>query len=85
MFMRLIRRADRKRLGIAFNQIESPFFAVSKVRNARMHSGHIRGVDDLLRVHGRFPGRLSSDDLRRIATAVGDGDWLLVTNEPSLL
>ncbi|MHC8349229.1 hypothetical protein ACYZT7_07545 [Pseudomonas sp. RT4P38] len=82
MSLRLIRREDRKRLGIAFNKIESPFFATSKVQKALMQYGSITGVDDLLRAHGRSRGNLSNDDLRRMLAAVENGEWLLVSNDP---
>jgi len=82
MSLRLIRREDRKRLGIGFNKIESPFFATSKVEKALTQYSSVTGIDDLLRAHGRSRGHLSNNDLRRMLAAVADGDWLLVSNEP---
>ncbi|EJM51155.1 N-acetylmuramoyl-L-alanine amidase [Pseudomonas sp. GM49] len=83
MRMRLIRQQDRERQGIGFNQIESPFFAKSMVRQALLsRRDEVLGLDDFLHAHGRSRGRLLYDDMQRILTTVENGDWLLVRSEP---
>ncbi|MGO4312939.1 hypothetical protein AB4Z35_24350 [Pseudomonas sp. KB_15] len=81
--MRLIRQQDRERQGIGFNQIESPFFAKSMVRQALLsRRDEVLGLDDFLHAHGRSRGQLLYDDMQRILSTVENGDWLLVRSDP---
>ncbi|MFL8989995.1 peptidoglycan recognition family protein [Pseudomonas sp. QLc11A] len=83
MWMRLIHQRDRERQGIGFNQIESPFFAVSRVREALLsRRDEFLGLNDFLLAHGRSRGQLTYDVIERILTTVKDGDWLLVCSDP---
>lgn len=85
MWERLIRWQDRERLGIGFEKIESPFFAVSHVRQSLMGYGHITGLDELKTAfgcYGTFRNRLSALKLGEMLGAVERGDWLLVLDEP---
>lgn len=45
MWEQLIRRQDRERLGIGFEQIESPFFAKNHVYQSLVGYGGLRGVE----------------------------------------
>lgn len=74
--MRLIHRHDRERLGISFNQIESPFFAASDVKNAFQGPSFSR--ISVLDVHSF--GKVWSQ--KEILEAVESGHLLLVTNDP---
>lgn len=83
MAMRLIRQQDRERQGIGFNQIESPFFAKSIVREALLgRRDELFGLDDFLRAHGRTRDQLWDPHWRRVLASVEEGDWLLVTDNP---
>lgn len=74
--MHLIHREDRERLGISFNQIESPLFAAFNVRNVFLGSSFsiIKGLD--VRTQGR------NWTQSEILDAVETGHLLLVSETP---
>lgn len=78
MYMRLIRRDDRERLGIGLHRIESPFFAKSQVESALRSPFSTLSLFDIdtTRPSGR---PLTHQD---IVKGVEEGTFLLVTNDP---
>lgn len=78
MYMRLIRRDDRERLGIGLHRIESPFFARSKVESALRSPLSTLSLFD---IDTTWPsGRPLTD--QDIVEAVEEGTFLLVTDDP---
>ncbi|WP_087694329.1 S-type pyocin domain-containing protein [Pseudomonas sp. PE-S1G-1] len=85
MWERLIRWQDRERLGIGFEKIESPFFAVGHVRWSLERDLHMTGLDELKTAfgcYGVYRNRLSEFKLRQMLEAVEHGNWFLVLDEP---
>lgn len=78
MYMRLIRRNDRERLGIGLHRIESPFFAKYKVECALRSPFSTLSLFDINNT--RTSGRpLTHQD---IVKGVEEGTFLLVTDDP---
>ena len=78
MYMRLIRREDRKRLGIGLHRIESPFFAQSKVESALRSPFSTLSLFD---IDTTWPsGRPLTH--QEIVKGVEEGTFLLVTDDP---
>jgi hypothetical protein len=85
MWEQLIQRQDRERLGIGFEQIESPFFAKKHVHQSLVGYGELKGLDALKTAfgcYGRTRYNLSEPQVRQMLEAVEKGDWLLVLDEP---
>lgn len=85
MWERLIRRRDRERLNIGFEQIESPFFAKPYVRRSLEGYGGLFGLDELraeFGCSGCDTHHISEPQKRKMLEAVEHGDWLLVVDEP---
>ena len=78
MYMRLIRRDDRERLGIGLHRIDAPFFARSKVESALKSPFSTLSLFD---IDTTWPsGRPLTD--QDIVEAVEEGTFLLVTDDP---
>ena len=78
MYMRLIRRNDRERLGIGLHRIVSPFFAKYKVECALRSPFSTLSLFDINNT--RTSGRpLTHQD---IVKGVEEGTFLLVTDDP---
>lgn len=85
MWERLIRRRDRERLNIGFEQIESPFFAKPYVRRSLEGYGGLFGLDELraeFGCSGCDTHHISEPQKRKMLEAVEHRDWLLVVDEP---
>lgn len=85
MWEQLIRRIDRERLGIGFEHIESPFFAIDHVYKSLLNQGNLPGLNALkseFGCYGRASPHLSARQIRDMLAAVEEGDWLLVLRKP---